>query len=305
MFFYPDIHYIVEKMSRCQPAPKTNFQVKPQPNKEQELYEDIKMQEEPSHYMTINRPNCVEVKDKSQPAGQISKRWKYVVIALIAVCLVIALIVSLVAVIMYSPLVRSGDNTVSSASTASSTSTAEDNVSRISQLEGRLQAMQASHSAQIASMQSLIHTSTLVQNNLRQDLDRLRTINLYEGCIQETRTCAMSTSTTVSYRVCGTGFVTINPGVSLIHYKHMIKCTAHNHINPIQDTEYFTSSIWCDYSYPGYFTSTTYYKTGNRIRCDCEVTIPSSAGHNTFSVGINAICTLTVTKCPYTRNLLS
>ncbi len=207
-------------MSR-QPAPKIRHQVKPQPNKEQELYEDIniEMQEEPSHYMTINRPNRVEVEDKSQPAGQIStkvKRWKCVVIALTAVFMVIALIVSLVAVIMYSPLVRSGDNTVSSA-----------------QLEGRLQAMQASHSAQIASMQSLIHTSTLVQNNLRQDLDRLRTINLYEGCIKDTRICTVSTSTTTNYHTCSTGSVTINPGVSLIHYEHMIKCTAHNHINPI------------------------------------------------------------------------
>ncbi len=190
-------------MSR-QPAPKVSRQDKPQANKEQELYEDIEMQQEPSHYMTINRPNRIE--DKSQPelAGQIStkiKRWKCVVIALTAVFLVIALIVSLVAIIMYSPLVRSGDNTVSS-----------------TQLEGRLQAMQASHSAQIASMQSLIQTSTLVQNNLRQDLDRLRTINLYEGCIQETETCTMPTSSTPSYHVCNTGSVNINPGVSLIHY---------------------------------------------------------------------------------------
>ncbi len=209
---------IVEKMSR-QPAPKISHQVKPQPNKEQELYQNIEMQEEPSHYMTINRPNRIEFEDKSQPAGQIStkiKRWKCVVIALTAVFLVIALIVSLVAIIMYSPLVRSGDNTESS-----------------TQLEGRLQAMQASHSAQIASMQSLIQTSTLVQNNLRQDLDRLRTINLYEGCIKDTRTCTITQSGITSFASCNTGYVNINPAVSLIHYKHMIKCTAHNHINPM------------------------------------------------------------------------
>ena len=195
---------IVEKMSR-QPAPKISHQVKPQPNKEQELYQNIEMQEEPSHYMTINRPNRIEFEDKSQPAGQIStkiKRWKCVVIALTAVFLVIALIVSLVAIIMYSPLVRSGDNTVS-------------------------------YSAQIASMQSLIQTSTLVQNNLRQDLDRLRTINLYEGCIKDTRTCTITQSGITSFASCNTGYVNINPAVSLIHYKHMIKCTAHNHINPM------------------------------------------------------------------------
>ncbi len=165
--------------------------------------------------------------------------------------------------------------------------------------------MQASYSAQIASMQSLIQTSTLVQNNLRQDLDRLRTINLYEGCIKETETCTMPTSSTPSYHTCGTGYVNINPEVSLIHYKHMIKCTAHNHINPIQDTEYYTSSIVCDFSYTNYFTSTSYYKRGNVIRCYCRVTYPSGTSHSSISVGSNAVCTLTVTKCPYTKNLLN
>ena len=192
-------------MSR-QPAPKTSRQVKTQPNRDKDLYEHIEIQQEPSHYMTINRSNRVEVEDKSQPepAGQISKRWKCVVIALTAVFLASALILSLVAVIMYSPVVSSGDNTEPSTSTG-------DNLSRIQQL----QAIQASHSAQIASMQSLIQTSTLVQNNLRQDLDRLRTINLYEGCIQETKICTISSTSNNTYANCLTGTVTINPGVSL------------------------------------------------------------------------------------------
>ncbi len=260
-----DVTQLVEKMSR-QPAAKTSRQVKPQPNKEQELYEHVEMQEQQSHYMTINRPNHVQVEDKSQLAGQIStkvKRWKCVVIALIAVFLVIALVVSLVAVIIYSPLASGGDNTESSAST-----TVEDMLSRIqqlegrmeqqgtnhsfellqefleaqvqrqtdynyllsriSQLEGRMQAIQglnftvanavkssALYSSQIASMQNLIQTSTLIQNNLRQDLDRLRTVNLYEGCIQETRICTLPTSSTTTYTNCRTAYVTINPGVSL------------------------------------------------------------------------------------------
>ncbi len=128
-----DVTQLVEKMSR-QPAAKTSRQ----PNKEQELYEHVEMQEQQSHYMSINRPNPVEVEDKSQLAGQIStkvKRGKCVVIALIAVFLVIALVVSLVAVIIYSPLARSGDNTESSASTAG-----DNMLSRISQLEGSVRA---------------------------------------------------------------------------------------------------------------------------------------------------------------------
>ena len=207
-------------MSR-QPAPKTSRQVKPQPNKEQELYEHVEMQEQQSHYMTINRPNRVEVENNSQLAGQIStkvKRWKCVVIALMTVFLVIALVVSLVAVIMYSPLVSGGDNTESSASTAGYNLL----LSRIQQLEETNTAKES----QIASMQNLIQTSTLVQNNIRQDLDRLRTINLYEGCIQETSTCSLSQSSTTTYATCTTNQgVTINRGVSLSHYiKHMIKC---------------------------------------------------------------------------------
>ena len=202
-------------MSR-QPAAKTSHQ----PNKEQELYEHVEMQEQQSHYMTINRPNPVEVEDKSQLAGQIStkvKRGKRVVIALIAVFLVCALVVSLVAVIMYSPLVSSGDNTESSASTAG-----DNMLSRISQLEGSVRAsvqwqtllINYQHFTlpmQIASMQNLLQTSTSIQNNVRQDLDRLRTINLYEGCIQETRTCTIPTSSTSTYATCLTSSVTINP----------------------------------------------------------------------------------------------
>ena len=192
-------------MSR-QPAAKTSHQ----PNKEQELYEHVEMQEQQSHYMTINRPNRVEVEDKSQLAGQIStkvKRWKCVVIALMTVFLVIALVVSLVAVIIYSPLVSGGDT--------------GNILSRIQQLEETNTAKES----QIASMQNLIQTSTLVQNNIRQDLDRLRTINLYEGCIQETRTCTIAQSSITSYATCTTNQgVTINRGVSLSHYiKHMIK----------------------------------------------------------------------------------
>ena len=185
-------------MSR-QPAAKTSRQVKSQPNKEQELYEHVEMQEQQSHYMTINRPNPVEVEDKSQLAGQIStevKRWKCGVIALIAVFLVIALVVSLVAVIIYSPLVRNGDtgNLLSMIQQLKETNTAKE--------------------SQIASMQNLIQTSTLAQNNIRQDLDRLRTINLYEGCIQQTGTCTLAANGNY-WIACNTGVVTINSGVSL------------------------------------------------------------------------------------------
>ncbi len=217
----------------CQPTPKTSRQVKTQPNKEQELYEHIEMQQEPSHYMTINRPNRVEVEDKSQPepAGQISTKiksqGKCVVIALIAVFLVCALIVSLVAVIMYSPLVSSGDNTEvkdlmlriqqleamqgtnhSFKSIQESLVSIEAQVQRQSDYDGTV-------SSQFLNVHNSVQTLSSIQNNLRQDLDRLRTINFYEDCIQDTMTCQLSTSSITTYRSCNTGFVNINPGVSL------------------------------------------------------------------------------------------
>ncbi len=137
------------------------------------------------------------------------------------------IVVSLVAVIIYSPLASVGDNTESSASTAG-----DNMLFRIQQLEAMLQGtnhsfkllqesleslevqvqwqtdydgnvssqllmqnnMLASHSSQITSMQSLIQT---IQNNVRQDLDRLRTVNLYEGCINETRTCTITQSSVI------------------------------------------------------------------------------------------------------------
>ncbi len=46
---------LVEKMSR-QPAPKISHRVKMEPNKQEELYEEVEMQEE---RLTIIRPNHV------------------------------------------------------------------------------------------------------------------------------------------------------------------------------------------------------------------------------------------------------
>ena len=271
----------------CQQALKISHPVRGQASKEEDVYEQLEMQEEQPRYMTTNCPNRVE--DNSQLVGQVStkvKRWKCVVIALMTVLLVIALVVSLVAVIIYSPLVRSGDNTESSASTAGDNLLSRIQqlegrmeqqgtnhsfellqefleaqvqrqtdynyiLSRISQLEGRMQAIQglnvtvantvissALYSSQIASMQNLLQTSTLVQTNLRQDLDRLRTINLYEGCIQQTRICTLSTLSTTTHRSCNTGCVhhSWSKSKPLIHNNHMIKCTAHNHNNPIGHT---------------------------------------------------------------------
>ena len=77
------------------PAPKISHHNRGQPNKQEELYEAVEMHEEQQpRYMTTIHPNHVDIEDNSQIVGKIStktKRWKFVVIALIAVFLVCAL----------------------------------------------------------------------------------------------------------------------------------------------------------------------------------------------------------------------
>ncbi len=131
---------------------------------------------------------------------------------------------SVVAVIIYSPQVSGGDNTASSTST--------EMLTRVQQLEWRVEQLQVSLesleaqvqqqsdydgtvSSQILNVQNSVQNLSLVQNNTRQDLDRLRTINLYEGCIQDTRNCTITSASNNTYATCNTGYVIISPRVSL------------------------------------------------------------------------------------------
>ena len=229
-----------------------------------------------------------------------------ILIGFIVTLLLCLLVVSLVAVILYSPQVRTSSE--SAASVSAQTSSMEDLLSRIQQLEAQLEAKQTpnqtqaalsslqeqqesfeatltsqfqnvqnlvqsmssvqnnsaltltrlndnfqdnvllhaldnltalgvkfdqlssfdtSVTSQLISMQNLIQTITSVQNNLRGDLDRLRSVNLYQGCIQNTRTCTMSTGGSSGYywRSCNTGGLNANPQVN---YFISISHTLHN-----------------------------------------------------------------------------
>ena len=70
--------------------------------------------------------------------------------------------------------------------------------------------------SQLISAQSLIQSLGLVQNNLREDLNRLRSVDLYPNCRQDTRSCTMSTGGSSNYywRSCRTSYIVINPSVS-------------------------------------------------------------------------------------------
>ena len=69
--------------------------------------------------------------------------------------------------------------------------------------------------SQLLSMQNLIQSLSSEQNNHRQDLNRLRSVDLYQGCIQNTRSCTMSTGSNSYYwRSCSTGGLNANPQVN-------------------------------------------------------------------------------------------
>ena len=215
-----------------------------------ELYEEVEMYQEepleskgqyattgprdqPNHYVQTSRGATAAVKTQDFTDAVIYKptRSKALLLALVAILIICLLVVSLVAVILYRPQARSGEDSV------------EDLLSRIEQLERRVEQLQAiqgtnstlatltslqesqelmtasfgqlstSVNSQISSVQNLIQSLSLL--NLRQDLDRLRSVDLYQGCIQDTRSCTMLTGSSSYYwRSCTASYININPTVS-------------------------------------------------------------------------------------------
>ena len=215
-----------------------------------ELYEEVEMHQEepleskgryattgprdqPNHYVQTSRgaTAAVRTQDPTDTAIYKPTKSKALLIALSATLIICLLVVSLVAVILYRPQARSGEDS------------AEDLLSRIEQLERRLEQLQAiqgtnstlatltslqesqelmtasfgqlstSVNSQISSVQNSIQSLSL--QNLRQDLDRLRSVDLYHGCTQTTRSCTMSTGSTGYYwRSCTASNVYLNPTVS-------------------------------------------------------------------------------------------
>ena len=145
---------------------------------------------------------------------------------------------------------------------------------------------------------------SLVQNNLRQDLDRLRTVNLYEGCIQETRTCTLPIPINPYWIGCQTGDITINPGVSvfiIIIYLHTLRVVSIPHACRTQSTSH--PVYYGDLSNTGFFVSTSYYKSGNNIIF--AVTVSRRSWSWLSSLGKYCRLHTDYHKCPYTQNLLN
>ena len=91
-----------------------------------------------------------------------------------------------------------------------------DTLHNLTVLQGRVDQL-STLTTQITSVQNLIQSITLVQTNLRDDLDRLRSVDLYQGCISDTRSCLMTTGGNSGYywRSCNTNDLYISPTVSV------------------------------------------------------------------------------------------
>ena len=265
-----------------------------------ELYEQVEVvrpsQPTGNRYVETTFQNQQPSSEPSTSVAAVGRKerkgtFKVLLIALTTTLLFCLLVVSLVAVILYSPQVKTSSE--SAASVSAQTSSTEDLLSRIQRLEAQLEAKQTSNQTQAAlsslqeqqesfeatltsqfqnvqnlvqsmssvqnnsaltltrlndnfqdnvllhaldnltalrvkfdqlssfdtsvtsqliSMQNLIQSITSAQNNLRQNL---RSVDLYRGCTQNTRTCTMSTGSSNYYwRSCTASSIYVNPTVS-------------------------------------------------------------------------------------------
>ena len=143
-----------------------------------------------------------------------------ILIALTTTLLICLLVVSLVAVILYSPQMRtSSESAVHTDSQDNLLLSPLHNLTVQATID-QLSSSVTTLTSQLVSVQNLIQSITSVQNNLRGDLNRLRSVNLYQGCIQNTRTCTMSTGGSSGYywTSCSTSGLNANPQVKILYY---------------------------------------------------------------------------------------
>ena len=241
-----------------------------------------------------------------QPAK--SRAKAAILIGLAMILLICLLVVSLVAVILYSPQMRTSSE--SAARTDSQDNLLLSPLRNLTTVQATIDQLSSSVTtltSQLVSMQNLVQSITSVQNNLRGDLDRLRSVDLYQGCTQETRSCTMSTGSSSYYwRSCTASYININPTVSYLCGWFKLTFLNCAQYSP-QDTQYYTVDIRCDYNnnYDYIESSTLYKSASNNYYCFCDVTRLSGSTHSTLTSSFSITCTLTVTRCPRSVNLLN
>ena len=175
-------------------------------------YANTDFQQEPSTLSFAAAPTVADTRNSKK------SREKTILVALTTTLLLCLLVVCLVAVILYSPQVRTStedpqltsqfQNLVRSMSSMQSntaltlTQLREDfqdnqflntlqNLTAHQAIIDQLSTSVSTLTSQLISSQNLIQSLGLVQNNLREDLDRLRSVDLYQNCRQHIRTCGI------------------------------------------------------------------------------------------------------------------
>ena len=168
---------------------------------------------------------------------------------------------------------------------------------------------QDSSKTQVSSLQSSVNTLT----------SRINTpVNLYKGCIQNTSVCTMSREKKGYVGGCSTPpLAYVDSSVSsmitiiIIHDTTMIS-------SPPQDTKYYTMGMRCEYELLSegyeYIESATLKKyAGDEYACSCDATNIYThlldkiyiTTHDSIVPSFSATCTLIITRCPRTVNLMN
>ena len=175
-----------------------------------------------------------------------------------------------------------------------------------------LTGQQATTTSQVTSLQSSI-------NNLTSQINSTVSVDIYKGCFEESTNCTLSGTTSDYLRTCRTSSLSIDESVSSVviqspnisHACHMyVTCMSPAAINTnllsSQDSQYYTLDMRCDYRNNwDYIESGDIFKNGNSYFCDCDLTRLSSGSSHATLYTVFPVCTLTVTRCPRTVNILS
>ena len=94
--------------------------------------------------------------------------------------------------------------------TKNSTDSTDTQVTSLQSSVNTLTVQQASTTSQVTSLQSSV-------NNLTSRINSISSIDLYQDCLQETRSCTISAGLNPYWRSCSTTSLNANPSVSSVH----------------------------------------------------------------------------------------
>ena len=164
--------------------------------------------------------------------------------------------------------------------------------SRLNSLQSSVSSLNTANGAtttQLNSLQSLVGSLTSQVNS---------PVNLYQNCIQETRSCTV-TSGSAYWKHCTTSRLPVNESVSCpLRYNY------NYYLHAIYMQRYYTLSMLCKYDpSPLRYDTSTLRQDGSSVYCLC-VTIPGNSAGHLFSNIPTFTCTIVVTRCPTSQNIV-